>query len=149
MKKISVVLVLLLFAGVLSAAVAAKTPQELVAELKADIPQMSVMELQMDMDFGEEFLIIDVRDEGEFAAGRIPGAIHVNFGKLFFTAGNYIPDKDATFIVNCAVGARSTIAISILQELGYTNVIELTGGFRDWMNSGYDVETDHGLFVKK
>ncbi len=126
----------------------AKTPQELVAELGKGLKSMSTMELFMEMEFGEEFIIIDVRDEGEHAGGRIPGAINVNFGKLFFTIANLIPDKSTTFIVSCAIGARSTIATYLLYELGYTNAIDLTGGFRDWMNSGYPVETMHGLFTK-
>lgn len=149
MKKLTILLVVLLAVSLLSSVALAKTPQELVAELGADMTKISGMELEMEMDFGEEYLIIDVRDEGEYAAGRIPGAININFGKLAFVAANVIPDKDATFIVSCAIGARSTIAISILEQLGYTGAIDLTGGFNDWMNSGYAVETAHGVFVKK
>jgi len=148
-KKLIIVVAALLLVASLSSMLAAKTPQELVAELGEDMRSMSTMELQMDIDFGEEYLIIDVRDDDEFAAGRIPGAINVNFGKLFFQATQFIEDKDTEFVVNCAVGARSTIAISILEELGYTNAINLEGGFNDWMNSGYEVETDHGIFVKQ
>lgn len=148
MKRLSMALVVLLAVSLFATVSFAKTPQELVAELGADMEHMSAMELEMEMAFGEEFLIIDVRTSDEFAAGRIPGSVHVNFGILFFRAGSYIPDKDAMVIISCQSGARSVIAASILQELGYTNVVNLSGGFRNWMDSGYEVETNQGVFVK-
>lgn len=147
-RAFSLFAVSLLLISLLGAVGAARTAQDLVAELKPDIESITGMELNMEMDMGEEFLLIDVRDTDEFAGGRLPGATHVNFGKLFFTIQNYVEDKDTHFIIYCAVGARSTIAASILQDLGYTNLVELDGGFNAWLNSGYPVETIHGLLIQ-
>lgn len=148
MKKISVLIFVSLLIFALSTVAVAKTPQDLVAEWGNEVPHISGMELKMEMDFGEEFIIIDVRTHEEYAAGRIPGAIKVNFGRLIFVIGNIIEDKDTMFIVNCAVGARSTIATYLLHQLGYTNATNLQGGFRDWNNSGYPIETNHGTFIQ-
>lgn len=149
MKKISAVLaVLMLFALLSTGAFAAKTGGELVSEWVGEIGRITPMELAMEMDFGEEFLILDIRPESAFAAGRIPGSIHLDFGISFFRIANYVPDPDAYFIISCQSGARSVILVKLLQDMGYTNVVDIEGGFNAWFNSGYQVETDAGIMVK-
>ena len=106
MKKLSIALALLMVLSLVSGAALAKTASDLVAEYSPDMQHISTMELQMEMDFGEEFIILDIRSETEFAAGRIPGAIHVDAGLLPFRIGNYVPEKDTMFIVYCQGAAR-------------------------------------------
>ena len=148
MKKVSLALALLMVLSLVSGAALAKTASDLVAEYSPDMQHISTMELQMEMDFGEEFIILDIRSETEFAAGRIPGAVHVDAGLLPFRIGNYVPDKDTMFIVYCQGAARSVLAVKTLLDLGYENATNMQGGFGDWMNSGYQVETNAGIFVK-
>lgn len=148
MKKLSFALALLLVLSLASGAALATTARDLVEKYSPDMQHISTMELQMEMDFGEEFIILDVRSETEFAGGRIPGAQHVDAGMLAFRIGSLIEDKDAMFIVACQTGLRSVLAVKTLQDMGYENATNLQGGFADWRDSGYPVETVHGVFVK-
>ncbi|MGM0420890.1 MAG: rhodanese-like domain-containing protein, partial [Bacillota bacterium] len=116
-------------------------------EYKPEITEMGAMELQMEVDMGEEYVIIDVRTQDEYKAGRIPGATHINFGLVPFRIGDHVEELDQEFIVVCKSGGRSTIATKLLQDMGYSP-INLDGGFDSWMEAGYPVETDHGTFVK-
>lgn len=145
-KSLILVLVALMVVAVLSFTAGAKTVSELTAEYSKSINHTNSMELKMNLDMGEKYIIIDVRTPEEFAAGHIPGAINVDFGMLFFQITKYVPQQDAEFIIYCRSGGRSVIATKIVAELGYKNVINLQGGFMDWAKAGYLVETKHGLF---
>lgn len=148
MKKLTALLIFCMVVSLAAGAVLSKTASDLVAEYSPDMQHISTMELQMEMDFGEEFILIDIRTEAEFAAGRIPGAVRVDAGLLPFRIGNYVEDKDTMFIVYCQGAARSVLAVKTLQDLGFVNATNMQGGFRDWMDSGYQVETNAGIFVK-
>jgi len=101
--------------------------------------EMGAMELQMNLDMGEEYLILDVRSTEERNEGFIPGSDHIDFGIMFFRIGNFVEDPEEEFIVACQSGARSTIAAKLLQDMGY-KPINLAGGFLGWEDAGYEVE---------
>ena len=83
------------------------------------------------MDSGVEHIILDVREQDEFDAGHIPGAILIPYESITEKAPEMLPDKDALILVYCRSGRRSKIASEALAFLGYTNVKEF-GGIIDW-----------------
>jgi molybdopterin/thiamine biosynthesis adenylyltransferase/rhodanese-related sulfurtransferase len=85
---------------------------------------------------GSGATVIDVREQDEFDQGAIPGAIHIPRGYLEMRVENAVPDRDAPVVVYCAGGTRSLFGAETLQQLGYTNVRSLAGGFNAWKTAG-------------
>ena len=98
--------------------------------------QITAEEAKAIMDSGDDFIILDVREQDEFDAGHIPGAIHLPYTKIEKKAEEMLPDKDKQILVYCRSGRRSKIAAEALARLGYTNIKEF-GGIIDWP---YEVE---------
>ena len=88
------------------------------------------------MDTEEGYIILDVREQDEYDAGHISGAILIPFTQIEAKANEMLPDKDQLILVYCRSGRRSKIAAEALAELGYTNIKEF-GGILDWP---YEVE---------
>jgi molybdopterin/thiamine biosynthesis adenylyltransferase/rhodanese-related sulfurtransferase len=83
-------------------------------------------------------VILDVREPDEYQQGAINGAIHIVRGVLEYTIENRVPDKSTPVIVQCASGVRSVFAAKALQDLGYTDVASMIGGFNKWKDEGRD-----------
>lgn len=83
--------------------------------------------------------LIDVREKNEWDEGFIPGATHVPRGFLESRIEEAVPDKNTPLVVYCAGGVRSAFATKTLQEMGYTNVVSMSGGYNGWKNAGYTV----------
>jgi molybdopterin/thiamine biosynthesis adenylyltransferase/rhodanese-related sulfurtransferase len=81
-------------------------------------------------------IFLDVREADEFDQGTIPGSIFLPRGNLELSIEGKITDKSAPVIVYCAGGARSALAAKTLAELGYTDVVSMSGGFNQWKNEG-------------
>ena len=113
----------------------------IVDEARGRIRETDVATVQRRMQDGEPLRLIDVREESEYAAGRIPGAIHIGRGVLERDIESKVPDHDEEIILYCGGGFRSALAADNLQKMGYTNVISMDGGFRAWRESGYSVES--------
>lgn len=90
------------------------------------------------MDSTDDFVLIDVREEDEYASGHIAGALLIPYGEIKERAETELTDKDQTILVYCRSGRRSAIAAQTLAELGYTDVRDF-GGIIDW---SYDIETE-------
>lgn len=88
------------------------------------------------MDSGQDFIILDVREQDEFDAGHISGAILIPYTEIESKAESVLSDKDKQILVYCRSGRRSKIAAETLTSLGYTNIKEF-GGIIDWP---YEVE---------
>ena len=88
------------------------------------------------MDSQEGYIILDVREQDEYDAGHIPGAIVISHEEIAEKAEDVLTDKDQLILVYCRSGRRSKIAAEALVELGYTNIKEF-GGIIDWP---YEVE---------
>lgn len=88
------------------------------------------------MDTEEGYVILDVREQDEYDAGHISGAILIPYTQIEAKANEMLPDKDQLILVYCRSGRRSRIAAEALAELGYTNIKEF-GGIIDWP---YEVE---------
>ena len=98
--------------------------------------QITAEDAKKIMDSGEEHIILDVREQDEYDAGHIPGAILLPYTEIENKAEEMIPDKDKQILVYCRSGRRSKIAAEALVKLGYTNIKEF-GGIIDWP---YEVE---------
>jgi len=89
--------------------------------------------------------LIDVREQVEWDAGHIPGAVFIPLGQLGQEIGAAVPDKDTEIIMQCRSGARSGRGTAQLQELGYTNVVNMAGGILEWEANGLPVEAPASL----
>lgn len=124
-----------------------KTVQDLVAAAKGHIREIDHTELESLLAKGVP--LIDVREPGEFAEGRIPGAINIPRGVLEFEvdghpAVNCIKDaalshRDAPVVLSCRSGARSALAAEALKDLGFAEPLSLAGGFVGWSAAGKPV----------
>ena len=85
-------------------------------------------------------MLIDVREDNEWAEGHAAGAIHLSKGVIERDIESEIPDKSATWCLYCGGGFRSALAADALQKMGYTNAISLDGGWRAWVEAGLPVE---------
>src|SRR3954471_10726769 len=79
---------------------------------------------------------LDVREMDEFEQGMIPGSVFIPRGHLESQAENKLPDRDAPIVIYCAGGVRSAFAAKTLQDLGYTDVVSMAGGFGKWKDEG-------------
>ena len=84
----------------------------------------------------EEHVLIDVREDEEWAAGHAAGAIHLGKGIIERDIETQVPDKSATLVLYCGGGYRSALAADALQKMGYTSAISLDGGWRAWNDAG-------------
>ncbi len=98
--------------------------------------QITAEEAKKIMDSSQDYTILDVREQDEFDAGHIPGAILIPYTEIESKSEKRLPDKDKQILVYCRSGRRSKIAADALARLGYTNVKEF-GGIIDWL---YEVE---------
>jgi sulfur-carrier protein adenylyltransferase/sulfurtransferase len=94
---------------------------------------------------GKETLFLDVRERDEWEEGHIPGAVFVPRGNLESRIESVETDRDRPIVVYCAGGSRSAFAAKSLQELGYTNVLSLTGGYTDWKRNGFEIVLPRSL----
>ncbi|NOX54807.1 MAG: sulfurtransferase [Planctomycetes bacterium] len=115
---------------------------KVVEDAKTRIRECTVQEVKQKLDAGETFHLIDVREESEWKAGRLPKAKHLCKGILERDIENVVPNVAEEIILYCGGGYRSALAADMLQKMGYTNVISMDGGFRGWREAGYPVETD-------
>ncbi len=89
---------------------------------------------------GEPHLVIDVREDHEWAAGHAAGALHLGKGIIERDIETSIPEKEACLVLYCGGGYRSALAADALRAMGYTNAISLDGGWRAWQSAGLPVE---------
>lgn len=109
-----------------------------MAEAKAELRAVSPDELKARLDGGENMVVIDVREPDEWARGLIPGAHPVARGVLELQVDGRLP-RDATVVLYCAGGGRSALAGRSLQEMGFSAVENLEGGFDAWVRAGLPV----------
>jgi rhodanese-related sulfurtransferase len=110
---------------------------KIVDDAKTRVRETNVAEVKKKIDSGEKFLLVDVREESEFAKDHLPGAIHLGKGIIERDIEARVPDLDAEIVLYCGGGFRSALAADNLQKMGYTNVISMDGGIRDWREKAY------------
>lgn len=113
----------------------------IVDDAKSRITEVGMGEVKRKLDAAERFHLIDVREESEWAKGRLPGARHLGKGILERDVEAAIPDTGAEIVLYCGGGFRSALAADNLQKMGYTRVSSMDGGFRGWKDSGFPTES--------
>ena len=114
----------------------------LVNDAKTRIREITVEEVANDIADGNEFALIDTREESEWDAAHAAGARHLGKGIIERDIEASIPDTDAKIVLYCGGGYRSALAADALRKMGYRNVFSLAGGWRAWTAAGLLVE--HG-----
>ena len=112
----------------------------LVTDAKSRVRETTVDQVKARLDRGEKLLLVDVREDSEWAKDHIPGATHLGKGVLERDAEARLPDKGAEVILYCGGGFRSALAADNLQKMGYRRVYSLAGGWRDWNKRGLPTE---------
>lgn len=113
---------------------------KIVADAKTRVKECTVDDVMKRQKAGEKFILVDVREESEFAAGHAPGALHLGKGVIERDVEMKIPDPATPIVLYCGGGFRSALAADNLQKMGYTNVISMDGGWRAWTEKGLGVE---------
>jgi len=109
---------------------------KLVNEVKTRVKETNVAEVQRRMTVGEKFLLVDVREDNEWAQGHVPGAVHMGRGIIERDIEIKVPETSTTVILYCGGGFRSALVADNLQKMGYTNVESMDGGWRGWVEAG-------------
>ena len=111
-------------------------------DAKKNVKETTVLDVKSRLDKGEKLLLIDVREESEFATDHISGAIHLSKGVIERDIELAVPDLATEIILYCGGGFRSALAADVLQKMGYTDVLSLAGGYSAWVNAGLPVTQD-------
>lgn len=107
-----------------------------VDDAKSRVRQIEIEQYRRMLEAGEPHILVDVREESEWAAGHAAHAIHLGKGIIERDIEAKVPDKETRLILYCGGGYRSALACDSIQRMGYTNVISLDGGWRAIEPSG-------------
>ena len=119
-----------------------KTFRDVMAEARQLVPEWTPDEVRQRMSNGGGYRLIDVREKEEYREGHLPGSVSVPRGFLDMRIEEVVADKDAPVILYCAGGTRSLLAGRTMRELGYTNVVSMSGGYGAWKGAGHPWEAD-------
>jgi rhodanese-related sulfurtransferase len=115
---------------------------KLVDDAKSRVKETNVADVKRRMDGGEKMVLIDVREDNEWANGHLPGAIHLGRGIIERDIETRIPDTSAKLVLYCGGGFRSAMVADNLQKMGYTNVESMDGGWRGWNEAALPTTKD-------
>ncbi|NBR04324.1 MAG: sulfurtransferase [Planctomycetes bacterium] len=110
-------------------------------DAKKKVRETSVFDVKSRLDKGEKLLLIDVREESEFAKDHIPGAIHLSKGVIERDIESAVPNLSTEIILYCGGGFRSALSAENLARMGYSNVISMDGGVRAWRENGFPLKS--------
>jgi molybdopterin/thiamine biosynthesis adenylyltransferase/rhodanese-related sulfurtransferase len=109
------------------------TPRDLLNAAKAEITEVEPQEVAKRLDY---YTLLDVREPEEYEQGAVPGAVHIARGQLEFSVEGQLTNKSAPIAVYCGSGIRSAFGAKTLQDLGYSDVVSVIGGFNKWKDDG-------------
>ncbi len=112
---------------------------QIVDRARGQVRECTVQDVVERRTTGDGFILLDVREESEFARGPIPGALHLGKGVIERDVEQRFADTSTELLLYCGGGYRSALAALNLQLMGYTNVISMDGGFRGWKEAGQPV----------
>ncbi|MCC6764219.1 MAG: molybdopterin-synthase adenylyltransferase MoeB [Deltaproteobacteria bacterium] len=121
----------------------ATTYKQIMEDARRLVPEVSVQDVQARIGKSDGSTLLDVREKEEYRDGHLAGALSLPRGFLEIRVEETVPDKTTPIIAYCAGGTRSLIAARTLKEMGYTNVVSMTGGFTAWKNAGIPFAQDH------
>jgi rhodanese-related sulfurtransferase len=110
---------------------------KIVEDAKKRVREKTVDDIKTMLDRGEKITLVDVREESEYAKDHLPGAVHLGKGIIERDVEQQFPDTATPLVLYCGGGFRSALAADNLQKMGYSNVISMDGGIRDWRAKGY------------
>ncbi|MDQ4133196.1 MAG: molybdopterin-synthase adenylyltransferase MoeB [Actinomycetota bacterium] len=112
------------------------TFRDLLADTKKTIREVDPAEAERAISERPATVVLDVREQDEYVQGALPNAVHIPRGFLESQIEGRLPDHDAPVVVYCAGGTRSAFAARTLNDLGYTDVVSMAGGFNKWKDEG-------------
>ena len=115
---------------------------KLVDEARKNVKETNVPDVKRRIDAGEKFLLVDVREESEWAKGHLPGAVYMGRGVIERDIEKKVPDTGTKLVLYCGGGFRSALVAENLQKMGYTNVESMDGGWRGWTEAGLPTARD-------
>src|SRR5262245_58500380 len=115
---------------------------KIVNDAKSRIKEISPADTQNKLNRSDTFHFIDVREDNEWANGHAKGAKHLGKGIIERDIESYEPDRNAEIVLYCGGGYRSALAADALQKMGYTRVLSMSGGYKEWAGSGLPIVKD-------
>jgi rhodanese-related sulfurtransferase len=112
----------------------------LVNDAKSRVREIDIEQYKKMLEDGDPHVLVDVREDSEWAASHASGAEHIGKGVIERDIEAKVPDKNATLVLYCGGGYRSALAGDALQNMGYNKVISLDGGWRAWQQAGLPTE---------
>ena len=112
----------------------------LVNDAKTRVKEIDIERYKQMAASGDRHTLVDIREDNEWSAGHVAGAVHLGKGIIERDIEKTEPDRDATLVLYCGGGFRSALAADALQKMGYTNAISLDGGWRALQTSGLPLE---------
>ena len=113
---------------------------DLVNESKSRIRQIDINEYRRMKEAGEKHLLVDVREDSEWAAGHAAGAMHLGKGIIERDIEQKVPDRATQVVLYCGGGFRSALAADAIQKMGYTHAVSLDGGWKAYTQAGMPIE---------
>ena len=114
---------------------------KIVDDAKSRIKEVTVSETRERLKQNPNAKLVDVREDNEWDTAHAAGAIHLGKGIIERDIEATVPDKSTEVILYCGGGYRSALAADVLQQMGYTNVFSMAGGWKAWKESGAPVES--------
>ncbi len=115
---------------------------DIVNDIKRRVKEIDIATIRARQQKGDNFYLVDVREDKEWDQGHLPGAIHLGKGVIERDIEGVIPDPNAEIVLYCGGGYRSALAAENLARMGYTNVVSMDGGIRGWKEAGFPIEHD-------
>jgi rhodanese-related sulfurtransferase len=113
---------------------------KIVNEARGRVRETTADEIKARIDRKDKFVLVDVREDREYDADHIVGAVHMGKGIIERDVEAKYPALDTELVLYCGGGFRSALAADNLQKMGYTNVISMDGGIREWREKAYPLE---------
>jgi rhodanese-related sulfurtransferase len=112
---------------------------KIVEQARANVRECDIAHLKQRLDGPNPPVLIDVREESEFAAGHVPGSVHLSKGIIERDIESMFPDPQTELYLLCGGGFRSALAADNLHKMGYLRVTSVDGGWRAWTTAGYPI----------
>lgn len=115
---------------------------KLIQDAKQRVKETNVPDVKRRIDAGEKMVLVDVREDNEWARGHLPGAVHMGRGIIERDIEKSVEDTGTKLVLYCGGGFRSALVADNLQKMGYTNVESMDGGWRGWTEAGLPADRD-------
>ena len=113
----------------------------IVEDAKKRVRELSIDDVKARLDRGDKFVLVDVREESEYAKDHLPGAIHLGKGVIERDIEERVPELSTPIVLYCGGGYRSALAADNLQKMGYRNVLSMDGGIRGWREKNFPLNS--------